>query len=156
MSRPRSYDRPRGRFNKPVRVRRMRYGLMWEGYGVAHKIISLARQTEDGIEIGDTISQFIGDENKVVTIVVTGIYTYGRPPVKVYNFYDPDGKERIAPAKGWKKTIIQVFPLELALKKNPEIRWKGEWKLPEASIKFPLKPFPRADPSFIGTRRRFN
>lgn len=154
MSRPRSYDRPRGRFNKQVRVRRKRYGLWWEGYGVAHKVISLAKQTEDGIEIGDTISKFMEGEKKVVTVVVKGVYTYGRPPQKVYTF-DLHGKEMITPARGWKKTVIQEFPLKLVLKSQPDIRWKGKWRTPESSIKFTIPPFPRADPSFIGMRRLF-
>ena len=126
-------------FHKGVRVRRKRYGRWWQAYGVADKIVSFARQTEEGIEEGDVVSMVVKGELK--TIRVKGIYTYGAPPVKTYTF-DVDGTEHILEAKGWKRTEIKEFDLRGILEQRPSTRWKGEWKVREKGLFYPVKPYP--------------
>ena len=129
------------RFNKSVQVRRKRYGKWWQAYGHEVKILSLARQVEAGIVVGDIVSKYVEKEGRLKAITIKSIYTYGKPPVLVYAF-ELGGKEYITEAKGWKRTEIKTIPFQLALSRNPKMRWKGEWKIDEASLFYPVKPYP--------------
>ena len=128
------------RTHKRVLVRRERFGLQWEAYGIAHKVVSFAKQTDIGIRKGDIVSKVIKGELK--TIRVKDVYTYGKPPIKVYTF-DLDGTEYIIEAKGFKKTEIREFNLQTILGQRPNVKWKGEWKVDEASLIYPVKPLRR-------------
>ncbi len=130
------------RFNKSVQVRRERFGKWWQAYGHEVKMVSLAKQVETGIVKGDIVSKYLEKVGELRTITIKDIYTYGRPPVLVYT-YEIDGKEYITEAKGWKRTDIKMLPYQLALQGNPKTRWKGEWKLDEASLFYPVKPYQR-------------
>ena len=129
------------RFNKSVQVRRERFGKWWQAYGHEVKMISLARQVETGIVKGDVVSKYLQGSDRLTTITIKDIYTYGRHPVLVYTF-EVDGEEHITEAKGWKRTVTKTFPYQLMLAQNPKIRWKGEWKINEASLFYPVKPHP--------------
>jgi len=127
------------RLHKKVWVRRKRFGVWWQAYGVADKIVKLAKQTDSGIDIGDTISRLDEGTGKLITAVVEHIIYITAERIKHYTF-DLLGKVYITPARGWKKTIIQELPLELALKINPDVKWKGEWRVREASLHYTVEP----------------
>ncbi len=129
------------RFNKSVQVRRKRFGRFWQAYGHETKIISMAKQTDVGIVKGDVVTKYITDEKRLKAITIKDIYTYGTPPVLVYTF-EHNGVEYITEAKGWKRTDVKTFDFRMMLTQNPKLRWKGEWKINEKGLFYPVKPHP--------------